>query len=523
MALVPRLDLRHVQTLVMTPQLQQAIKLLQLNNIELANYIEQELEQNPLLEREDPDGAPTPEENSADAGSGGDSEDYGGDTDAFAASAEEGFDQPDSVELVDSQSLSNDSDASLDTDFENVWNSDSPSDTPGGGGGEGDTLYWQVSGGNGLGDDSEMENAPSEAMSLRDHLIGQINVDIGDAADRLIALHLVDLLDDAGYITAGLDRAAATLGCTQAALESVLDRVQRFDPPGIFARNLSECLALQLRDRDRYDPAMQALVENLDLLARREFKQLRRLCGVDGEDLSEMVTEIKALNPKPAMAFDHTVAQVVIPDVIVRADGAGGWLVEVNNDTLPRVLVNNRYYAEINRKTARKSEKEYIAECFHSANWLVKALHQRAQTILKVATELVKQQEDFFNRGIQHLRPLVLRDVATAVEVHESTVSRVTNNKYMATPRGIYEMKYFFTFAVGENEVGDAHSAESIRFRIKAMIERESVDDVLSDDKIVSLLRADGVDVARRTVAKYRESMHIPSSVQRRREKALHA
>lgn len=512
MALVPRLDLRHAQTLIMTPQLQQAIKLLQLNNLELGEYIERELEQNPLLEREDAEGGAETARDDA----------HGGEDDAAdsAAGGEDGVDQPDAVELVDSLSLSNDSDASLDTDFENVWNSDSTADAPPG---DADTLYWQVSGaGGGPGDGTELDSTPSEEISLRDHLVGQINVDIPDPADRIVALYLLDMLDAAGYIAGDLDDIAATLGCGPDRVAAVLDRVQRFDPPGIFARDLAECLGLQLRDKDRFDPAMQALVANLDLLAKREFKQLRRLCGVDSEDLIEMVGEIKALNPKPALAFDHAVTQAVIPDVLVRPDGKGGWLVEVNSDTLPRVLVNNRYYAEVSKLAARKEEKEYIAECFHTANWLVKALHQRAQTILKVATELVRQQDAFFTRGIHHLKPLVLRDVAEAVEVHESTVSRVTNNKYMATPRGIYEMKYFFTFAVGENLEGDSYSAESIRFRIRAMIDRESVDEVLSDDRIVALLRADGIDVARRTVAKYREAMRIPSSVQRRREKALH-
>jgi len=513
MALVPRLDLRHVQTLVMTPQLQQAIKLLQLNNLELAEYIERELEQNPLLEREDAEGGG--DEDRADANA----DDESGAAEARAL-ADDGYDQPDSVELVDSGDIAG-GDAALDTDYGNVWNSDSDSDSPAAGG-EGDTLYWQVSGG-GREDGAELESAPADELSLRDHLTGQINVDIEEPADRMIALCLVDMLDEAGYLAGTPDDVAATLGCEPERVAAVLERVQRFDPPGVFARNLAECLALQLRDKDRFDPAMQALIENLDVLAKHDFKQLRRLCGVDAEDIAQMVGEIKALNPKPALAFDHSVAQAVTPDVLVRPDGSGGWLVEVNNDTLPRVLVNNRYYAEINRLAARKEEKEYIVECFHSANWLVKALHQRAQTILKVASELVRQQEAFFNLGVRHLRPLVLRDVAEAVEVHESTVSRVTNNKYMATPRGIYEMKYFFTFAVGDGLEGDSHSAEAIRFRIKAMIAGESVDGVLSDDKIVALLRADGVDVARRTVAKYREAMRIPSSVQRRREKALHA
>lgn len=196
---------------------------------------------------------------------------------------------------------------------------------------------------------------------------------------------------------------------------------------------------------------------------------------------------------------------------------------ELNPDTLPRVLVNNRYYTTIARRAAKKEEKEYIDECFQSANWLVKALHQRAQTILKVATELVKLQEDFLNHGVQHLKPLVLRDIAELVSVHESTVSRVTSNKYMATPRGVFELKYFFDFALGEGERGDAHSAESVRFMIKNLIDVETADDILSDDRIVVMLRGEGVEIARRTVAKYRETLHIPSSVRRRREKALEA
>ena len=267
---------------------------------------------------------------------------------------------------------------------------------------------------------------------------------------------------------------------------------------------------------------MQALIENLELLGKREFKALRKLCGVDSEDIADMIEEIKALNPKPAMAFDHTVAQAVTPDVTVRRKVGGGWLVEVNSDALPQVLINNRYYSEISKQATRQEDKEYIADCYQSANWLVRALHQRAQTILRVSTEIVRHQEKFLEKGVQYLRPLVLRDIGQTIDVHESTVSRVTTNKYMATPRGIFELKYFFTFAVGESLDGtDAPSAEAIRYRIKGLIEAESLENVLSDDKIVSILRDDGLDVARRTIAKYRESMHIPSSVQRRREKTM--
>ena len=502
MALIPRLDLRQVQTLVMTPQLQQAIKLLQLSTLELTEFVDHALEENPLLEREDADGGPPHESESR------------------AAETPEGGSQPDSVDLVAGETMSMDSADGLDADFGNMWSSSDSAETAEGA--ATDTLYWQVSSGaGGDSDNGEMPNAPAEHLSLRDHLLGQINVDLEDPVDRMIAIHLTDMLDDAGYVTGNFADMAQTLGCAPGRIEQTLVKVQRFDPAGIFARNLSECLQLQLRDRDRCDPAMQRLLDHLDLLAKREFTALRKICGVSAEDLAEMIDEIKALNPKPALAFDDTVAQPVIPDVIVRRKPGGGWIVELNVDTLPRVLVNNRYYTEVTRRAARKEDKEYIAECFQQANWLVKALHQRAQTILRVATEIVKHQEDFLNKGVQYLKPLVLRDIAGTVEVHESTVSRVTNNKYIATPRGVFELKYFFTFAVGESTTGDAPSAEAVRFRIKSLIDQESVDDVLSDDRIVTILRENGVDIARRTVAKYRESMHIPSSVQRRREKTL--
>jgi RNA polymerase sigma-54 factor len=521
MALVPRLDLRQVQSLVMTPQLQQAIKLLQMSSLELVQYVEQELEQNPLLERENSDGTSDRDETPTQP----DSEASGADGEApdMAGGLDDGPPQQDSVELVGNDSIALDHDAGLDADYENVWSGDTPSDSPQAT--EADTLHWQVQGAGGFDlDDPDLENAPAEEILLRDHLIGQVNVDFDDPVERMIAVYMVDLLDESGYLIANLNDVAETLGCLSTTVEQVLEKVQQFDPPGIFARNLSECIALQLKDKDRYDPAMQALVENLELLGKREFKALRKLCGVDTEDIAEMVEEIKALNPKPALAFDHTVAQAVTPDVTVRRRAGGGWFVEVNSDSLPQVLVNNRYYSEINKQAMRQEDKEYIADCYQSANWLVRALHQRAQTILRVSTEIVRHQEAFLEKGVQYLKPLVLRDIGKTLDVHESTVSRVTTNKYMATPRGIFELKYFFTFAVGESLDGsDAPSAEAIRYRIKALIEAESLENVLSDDKIVSILRNDGLDVARRTIAKYRESMHIPSSVQRRREKTMRA
>jgi RNA polymerase sigma-54 factor len=313
---------------------------------------------------------------------------------------------------------------------------------------------------------------------------------------------------------------ALLLGCDLARVETVLARLQQFDPAGIFARDLPECLALQLRDRDRLDPAMQSLLDNLRLLAVRNITALMRACQVDAEDIAEMVAEIKSLDPRPGLAFDPPLAQLVVPDIMMRAQPeGGGWIVELNAETLPRVLVNNKYHAQVSRAARSKEERDYLTDRLQAANWLVKSLHQRATTILKVAAEIVRQQDAFFRRGVQSLRPLILRDIAEAIGMHESTVSRVTSNKHMATPRGVYELKYFFTSSIPASSGGQAHSAESVRHLIRGLIDTEPAAATLSDERIVELLQRDGVDIARRTVAKYREAMRIPSSVQRRREK----
>jgi len=538
MVLGPRLDLRQSQSLVMTPQLQQAIKLLQMSNVELTEFIEQEIEQNPLLEREDAEGgfegdspdAPADDAapDSADAGDMGGDADF--DADAEVLSPDDpAYDDvetlPDSADHATSESMGED-DRSLDTDFENVYEPESASDgaAPEAGDEEGDGLNWSTAGagGGGFDDDlSGLENVAAEETTLRDHLIGQVNIDFDDPVEVMIADRLIDMLDDNGWLSGELETVAVALGCTIDRVEETLARCQQLDPPGIFGRSLAECLALQLREKDRLDPAMQALLDHLELLGKREFAQLRRICGVDNEDLLQMVTEIKELNPRPASDFNHEVAQPVVPDVFVRRTKEG-WAVELNSETMPRVLVNNRYYATVRRHARSKEDKEFLSDRFQSANWLVRALHQRQETILKVASELVTQQEAFFENGVEFLKPLTLRDVAEEVSVHESTVSRVTANKYLGMSRGIFEMKYFFNSAIGQNEAGESRSAEAIRFRIKSLIDREEPESILSDDRIVDILRDEGIDIARRTVAKYRDAMHIPSSVQRRREKALH-
>jgi RNA polymerase sigma-54 factor len=518
MALSPRLDLRQAQALVMTPQLQQAIKLLQLSQLDLAAYVEQELVENPLLERSDDD-APA---QAADADS-----DHTRADNAESASIEAVDAEPepaDTSELAERDTMPAD-DAPLDTDFENVWtNGDAPSPVEDAAPSGGDAFESWGGGGRRDFGDSEfgIENTVSEGTTLRQHLLDQLNVDIEDPAERMIGQLLIEYLDDAGYMTTPAAEIADQLGCPETQVDAVLERMQGFDPTGVFARSVTECFALQLAERDRLDPAMQTLIENLELLAAHELPELMKLCGVDAQDLADMIGELKALNPRPGALFDDTVSQWISPDVLMRPLSKGGWAIELNTEALPRVLVNNAYYAEIRAQAKGKpADIEYLSKRLQAANWLVKSLHQRATTILKVATEIVRQQDEFFRKGINYLRPLVLRDIAEAIDMHESTVSRVTNNKYIATPRGIFEMKYFFTTSIASADgSGDAHSSEAVRHRIKTLIDAEAPGKILSDDKIVEILRTDGVDIARRTVAKYRDALHIPSSVQRRRLKA---
>ncbi len=487
MALTTRLDVRQTQAPVMTPQLQQAIKLLQLSNLELAAFVETELEENPLLEREDT----LIEDESAPAETGTNAGDDG-----------------DAATLTGREALGSE-EAPLDTNYTNVWQDD-PFRPAGGGApaprGDSDSL-------------PGIDQTMASEVTLREHLTDQLDLSVSDPTDRLVGRAIIDSLDDRGFLTVSVEDMAEPLGCDTALVERVLDILRNFEPTGVFARDLIECFALQLAERDRLDPAMQAMLENLDLLTRHDLPGLRRACGVDEEDLADMLAELKTLDPKPAAAFENANVEYVTADVMMRPKQGGGWEIELNNDTLPRVLVNRAYYAEISSLTSEKEDKAFVQERLQAANWLVRALDQRARTILKVATEIIRQQDAFFRLGVAHLKPLILADIAAAVNLHESTISRVTNNKYMATPRGLFELKYFFTTAIGSTTGGETHSAESVRHKIKLLIDNESPKSILSDDRIVEMLRGDGVEIARRTVAKYRDSLKIPSSVERRRMK----
>ena len=504
MALSQRLEFRQSQALVMTPQLMQAIKLLQLSSLDLVAYVEGELERNPLLERaDDEEGPAAPAE--ADASSGESVEDDGAPNSDWIG--------------ADLETSRSSMEQGLGTELENVFPDDAaPKATAVAQAPEPAYAEWSGAGSAG-GDDYNLEAFVSAETTLADHLAEQMVLAVSDPAQRMIGRYLIDMVDEAGYLTGDLATVAEKLGASIADVEAVLAELQTLDPPGVFARSLTECLAIQLRDRDRFDPAMQALVEHLDLLAKRDLAGLRRVCGVGDEDLADMIAEIRNLNPKPGLAFGSTTVQPIVPDVLVRSAPDGTWRVELNSDTLPKVLINQRYYTEVCKGSRSDKEKTYLADCLQTATWLVRALDQRAKTILKVSSEIVRQQDAFFDKGVQHLRPLNLKTVADAISMHESTVSRVTANKYMATPRGIFELKYFFTSAIAAADGGEAHSAEAVRHRIRQMIDGETSDDVLSDDTIVDKLRDVGIDIARRTVAKYREAMRIPSSVQRRREK----
>ncbi len=506
MALSQKLELRQSQSLVMTPQLLQAIKLLQLSNLDLVAYVDAELERNPLLERDDGE-RPAAADNVEPAGG-----------DDGAATNGDGDGAPDWMETT-LESSSEIIAGKLDTDLANVFPDDHG--TPAEAAPALPTESWAaaptrqpVS-----AEDYNLEAFVAHSATLADHLTEQLHLSVLDPTMRIIGRAFIDDLDEAGYLRADLAEIAERLGAPSDIVLATLATVQTFEPTGVFARNLAECLTLQLQERNRFDPAMERLLAHLDLVARRDHAALRRVCGVDEEDLVEMIAELRSLDPKPGSGFDSEPVHPVIPDVLVHPGPDGDWLVELNSETLPRVLVNQSYYASVARGSRQDTERAYITECFQTANWLVKSLDQRARTILKVASEIVRQQDGFLAHGVRHLRPLNLKAVAEAIGMHESTVSRVTSNKYVATTRGIFELKYFFTSAIAAAGGGEAHSAEAVRDRIKSLIDEEPAEAILSDDTIVKMLRKAGVDIARRTVAKYREAMRIPSSVQRRRDK----
>ncbi|MFN2099533.1 RNA polymerase factor sigma-54 [Altererythrobacter sp. MF3-039] len=481
MALSPRLDLRQTQSLVMTPQLQQAIKLLAASNLEIESFVAEALDENPLLKL----GDDTRESGEPDAPT----------TDP--AGEEHSSDPGDGEQALDLEA------ADPDRDYDT-----------------GDADWGASSGSGSIGELPSLENHSNDDVTLAEHLESQIGAASYSPGEAIIATYIVGLLDEAGYLRDNPGQIAAQLGASLEEVEDALLLVQSLDPTGVGARSLSECLMLQAKEADRYDPCMARLIDNLDLVARGEFSRLKRMCDVDDEDFADMLAELREYDPKPGCRFGTDSERAVTPDVLLSEAREGGWDIALNEETLPRLVVNRSYFLELREGAADKESRAWLKEKVADANWLIKALDQRQKTILKVSAEIVKQQEGFFRQGVSELKPLTLRTVADAIEMHESTVSRVTSNKYLHCARGTFELKYFFTSGVGSAD-GEGASSESVKARIKALTDAEEPKKILSDDKLVEILKGEGFDIARRTVAKYREAMGIGSSVQRRRAKKL--
>lgn len=487
----PRLELRQGQSLVMTQQLQQSIKLLQCTAMELKQFVELELEKNPFLAQEEGEtGEASAEETPPEA--------------------EEGEGEPQNADDFMEDKQFGDEGENGNFDDRNEIETDYLRSSQG------------ASSGSGFGDDDSelgIDDNAAPGITLREHLLSQLQVDIDDPVQKLIGAQLIDTVDDAGYIKDDLKAVAEAFGIELPEVEAVLKLLQRFDPPGVCARNLSECLSLQLKDKNRLDPAMQELLAHLDLLGDGKFDQLQKRCGVDKDDLKQMVAEIRELNPKPGAKFEHEIIQAVEPDVFVRRLPDGNWHVELNMNNFPKVMVNQRYYKKVTADSRNRKDKDYLSEQFNSANWLVRALKQRAETLLKVGSELIKQQDAFFRLGVRYLKPMTLKDIAAETGYHESTISRVTNGKFLICPRGTFELKYFFTSALARG-FGEDVSSMAVKNHIQELIEKENAAQPLSDDDIVEKLKDRNITVARRTVAKYREALNIPSSPKRKRLKA---
>ena len=478
MALIPKLEIKQTTSLKLTPQLRQAINLLQMSNLELDNFIEQELTSNPILERED-DYLSTTEETPNEA----------------SVSDEEFANDIDEQNTFD--------DFGSDTEGYNTYENSDWSD------------YCQHKSHRQSDDDFDyIRDRLSSQKSLYDTIKEQIDLYFLQPKDKFIALILMQHLDNSGYFTANIEKLAEKLKASPQHLQNILNKMKNFEPSGIFAQNLAECIKIQLQDKELLTPQLEILLNNLPLLAERRTAELCKLCSCSPEQLTSMIKIIRQTNPKPAADWHTEANRNIIPDVLVRRNRTGEYQVELNPITLPRLLVNHRYYSDMKQN---RNASRYLKENMNRATFLIKAMHSRATTILRIAEEIILRQYHFFENGINHLKPMTIKDLAETLSLSESTISRASSNKYMETPIGMFEFKYFFSNAAGNYLGADDISTTTIKHRIKNLIDNEAPDHILSDEKIVELLENDGTKIARRTVAKYREAMGIPTSAERKR------
>jgi len=492
MALEAKLVQKLGQSLLMTPQLQQAIKLLQLGRLDYLEAIEKELLENPVLEeiREGPDRAG---ETSADAVSGKDSN-----TESESRSPTIEGDGSNDLQPNEGQEPKSDWDDYLES-FTDARGASLPKNA----------VDWE--------DRPSLEATLTRSETLSEHMAAQIRLSDLQGSDLTIALHVIGNLARDGYLQSSHEEIAATCECELQDVERVVSVVQYLDPPGVASRNLQECLLVQLDVRGLGESLAARIVrDHLEKVEKRRFDQIAKAEDLPQEQISEAMNIIRALDPHPGRAFADDETRYAIPDIYVYKDG-NEYVISLNDEGLPKLRLSP-YYLDLlkNKDAANAPNKEYLNERLKAASWLIKSIHQRQQTIYRVTESIVKFQREFLDRGIQHLKPMVLKDVADDIGMHESTVSRVTSNKYVHTPQGVFELKFFFTTALKSSSGADV-SSSSIKERIKSIIAAENIDTPISDQSIVDQLKADGVEIARRTVAKYREGLNIPSSSLRKR------
>tara|TARA_Y100000589_G_scaffold312695_1_gene333310 strand:+ start:2131 stop:3540 length:1410 start_codon:yes stop_codon:yes gene_type:complete len=460
----------------MTPQLQQAIKLLQLNNLELCDLVNKELEENPFLENQ------STEE---------DSEINDENTNDLNESIENG-------EYL--------SDEPKNEDYEDIYESDYLSNS----------FKNNSSNNETLDPGSIAEQTISEKISLKSILKNQAEIEFSNQNDKKISEILIDYIDPSGWITTNIKEIASFSGFKEEDILSILYKMQGFEPNGVFARDLKECLMIQLKNSDEFTNERKLIIENIELLGNGDLKSLQKITNLKEDVLKDQIKFIRKLNPKPGTKYSEENNNIFHPDVIV-SKKRGVWEVELNDSTLPKITINENYVKELESLNCGDSDKKYISDSLNSARWLMKAIQQRNLTTLKISSEIVNQQKMFFEKGKKYLKPMILKDVAKKIDMHESTVSRVTSDKLMLTPIGIFEMKIFFSASINSVKDGESHSAASVRESLKSLISNEPLNSPLSDEMIVSKLQSQGINLARRTVAKYRELLNIPASSVRRR------